>query len=101
MSGTGNTTAAMLRRAVEIGREAGLQFVYAGNMPGAVGDLETTRCPQCQEPLVERYGYLIREYRLTADGSCPSCHAQIPGRWSPSFDGQAWAGGFARRLRLV
>lgn len=100
MAGTGNTTAAMLRGAVEIGREAGLQFVYAGNMPGAVGDLETTRCPGCRKALVERDGYTIRSYRLTPDGACPSCAARIPGRWSPTFEGQAWPGLHERRLRL-
>jgi pyruvate formate lyase activating enzyme len=101
MGGTGNTTAAMLRGAVEIGRSAGLQFVYAGNMPGAVGDLETTRCPGCGEALVERYGYIVRSYRLEPDGTCPSCHLAMPGRWSAAFEGQGWAARPARRLRLV
>jgi pyruvate formate lyase activating enzyme len=100
MSGNGDTTAAMLRRAVEIGRTAGLHFVYAGNLPGEVGDLETTHCPACQVALVERYGYLIRDYRLTPDGRCPDCQAEIPGRWNHSFDGQAWASPLLRfRLR--
>lgn len=84
MSGTGNTTASMLRRAVELGRIAGLQYVYAGNMPGAVGDLETTRCASCGHELIGRYGYIIRNYDLTPDGACPSCHAPVPGRWSAS-----------------
>ena len=38
-----DTSAATLRRAVEIGRRAGLRYVYAGNLPGKVGDLENTR----------------------------------------------------------
>jgi pyruvate formate lyase activating enzyme len=96
MSGTGDTTAAMLLRAVEIGGEAGLQYVYAGNMPGAVGDFESTHCPTCRGRLVERYGYFIRGYHLTPQGGCPSCGTLIPGRWSPAFDGQAWAGRFGR-----
>jgi pyruvate formate lyase activating enzyme len=100
MSGTGNTTARMLTRAVEIGRESGLQYVYAGNMPGSVGDLETTRCASCGTALVERYGYLVREYRILPDGSCPSCRAPIPGRWSPAFEGQRWARSLGR-LRLL
>jgi pyruvate formate lyase activating enzyme len=102
MSGTGNTTAAMLRRGAEIGRESGLRYVYAGNMPGMVGDLETTRCAACGETLVERTGYVVRNYRLAPDGTCPSCHAAIPGRWSPQFEGQAWAHNLlGRRLRLL
>jgi pyruvate formate lyase activating enzyme len=83
-----NTTAEMLRGAADIGRGNGLRFVYAGNLPGDVGDLEDTRCNQCHELLVGRYGYHVREYHVTADGRCPSCHTAVPGRWSPRFDGQ-------------
>jgi pyruvate formate lyase activating enzyme len=82
MSGNGGTTAAMLQRAARIGGEAGLQFVYAGNLPGSVGGLEDTRCPSCQETLVRRRSFLVRENRLTPDGSCPRCSTAIPGRWS-------------------
>jgi pyruvate formate lyase activating enzyme len=83
-----NTTAQMLLSAADIGRANGLRYVYAGNLPGSVGDLEDTRCASCHELLVSRYGYHIREYRLTADGRCPSCASPAPGRWSPRFDGQ-------------
>ena len=83
-----NTTASMLVAAADIGRANGLRYVYAGNLPGSVGDLEDTRCASCQALLVSRYGYHIRDYRLSPDGRCPSCAAAIPGRWSPHFDGQ-------------
>jgi pyruvate formate lyase activating enzyme len=83
-----NTTAEMLLAAADIGRANGLRYVYAGNLPGSVGDLEDTRCAACSELLVARYGYHIREYRITPDGRCPSCAAPIPGRWSRTFDGQ-------------
>jgi pyruvate formate lyase activating enzyme len=83
-----NTTAEMLLAAAEIGRANGLRYVYAGNLPGQVGTLEDTRCAGCGELLVGRYGYLIRSYRLTADGRCPACAAAAPGRWGPRFDGQ-------------
>src|SRR6267142_1389596 len=49
-----NTTPKMLRRSAEIGAAAGLRYIYAGNLPGRVGDLENTRCPQCREILVDR-----------------------------------------------
>jgi pyruvate formate lyase activating enzyme len=75
-----NTSAKTLLRAAEIGKKAGLRYVYAGNLPGQVGDLENTRCPNCQELLIGRYGYLITSYRLTPDGRCPSCGTRIPGR---------------------
>ena len=76
-----NTRPEDLRRAGEIGSKAGLRYVYAGNLPGMVGNLEDTRCPQCQEALVKRYGYSIEDYRVTADGRCPGCGTTIPGRW--------------------
>ena len=91
MSDPQNTTPAMLRRAAAIGKRAGLRFVYAGNLPGLVGDLENTYCPDCHQLLVERHGYVIRGYHLTSEGACPSCGAPVPGRWGRGFEGQlAW-----------
>jgi len=40
-----NTSPETLIRAAEIGKKAGLRFVYAGNLPGQVGDLETRAAP--------------------------------------------------------
>ena len=74
-----------LLRAARIGQKAGLRFVYAGNLPGRVEDLENTRCPDCHALLIERQGYHILKYALTSDGRCPSCHRAIPGRWDGSF----------------
>ena len=91
MTDAPNTTAAMLLRAVQIGREAGLRYVYAGNLPGRVGELEHTHCHGCGERLIARYGYLIQQYRLTSDGVCPSCSTAVPGRWSATFEGQRTA----------
>jgi len=54
-----------------LGREGGLRFVYAGNIPGAVGDLENTRCPGCTKTLIRRVGFAVRENHLTAEGACP------------------------------
>src|ERR671932_684049 len=59
MHGMGNTTARMLVRACEIGAAAGLRFVYAGDAPGRVGPWESTPCPSCQAPVIERLGYHI------------------------------------------
>jgi pyruvate formate lyase activating enzyme len=83
-----NTSAAGLLQAARIGKEAGLRYVYAGNLPGNVGDLENTSCPQCQAVLIERYGYLIQAYHLTSSGSCPTCGSKIPGRWDAKFEHQ-------------
>jgi pyruvate formate lyase activating enzyme len=75
------TSARTLLKACEIGREAGLRYCYAGNLPGMVGDWENTRCPNCQELLIERYGFDVQQYRLTDDGKCPKCATSIAGRW--------------------
>jgi len=83
-----DTTADDLLRAAEIAADAGLRYVYAGNVPGAVGDLEDTRCHGCGETVVKRYGYFVEQYRITAEGKCPSCAAAIPGSWAEKFDGQ-------------
>lgn len=76
-----NTDAKTLIRAAEIGREAGLRYVYAGNLPGNVGEYETTYCPQCSCQLVKRSGYVIREYQITGEGNCPKCGEKIAGLW--------------------
>jgi pyruvate formate lyase activating enzyme len=76
-----NTSARTLLRAAAIGKEEGLRFVYAGNLPGMVGDFENTRCPACGALLIERFGYHIESYRVTTDGACPNCAARIPGLW--------------------
>ncbi len=97
-----DTTVEDLLRAVEIGRDAGLHYIYAGNLPGMVEEWEDTRCPRCQQTLIRRYGYHIADYRLTPEGRCPGCSMQIPGRWAAEFDGQIASRPFLphRRSRL-
>lgn len=82
MTENSNTTAEQLIGACEIGKAAGLNYVYAGNLPGKVGRWENTYCPACEELLVKRYGYLIQQMRVTGDGECPKCSEKIPGIWS-------------------
>lgn len=81
MSDRDDTTIQHLLRACEIGREAGLHFVYAGNLPGRVGEWENTVCPNCRALLIERYGYVISQYLLTEEGTCPNCDSGVPGIW--------------------
>jgi pyruvate formate lyase activating enzyme len=86
-----NTESRALVRAAEIGREEGLRYVYAGNRPGQVGDHENTTCPSCGVTLIERFGFLVRSYRLTPEGRCPECQNQVPGVW-PKNPGEVRTG---------
>lgn len=83
MTAPDNTDSKTLIRAAEIGREAGLRYVYAGNLPGNVGEYETTHCPQCNCQLVKRSGYIIQQYEITGAGECPKCGEKIAGLWHP------------------
>jgi pyruvate formate lyase activating enzyme len=99
MTNPRDTTAEDLLQAVEIGRQSGLRYIYAGNLPGQAGEWEDTRCPHCNETLIERHGYLIKNYLLTPDGHCSKCAAAIPGRWPPCFEGQIASRPFSPRNR--
>lgn len=81
MTDPDNTDAQTLLRAAEIGKEAGLRYVYAGNLPGQVGEYEDTFCTECSHRLIRRRGYVILDYQITGDGECPKCHAKVPGIW--------------------
>ena len=81
MMDTGNTPTARLTSAAEIGYEAGLRYVYAGNLPGRVGPYENTYCHSCKLLLVERWGFKILQNNIT-EGVCPKCKTTIPGVWS-------------------
>ena len=81
-----NTTAETLLRAARIGETAGLQYIYAGNLPGRVGRYEDTRCPRCQATLIRRIGYRILEDRLTGRGRCFNCQQLIPGVWRTTIN---------------
>jgi pyruvate formate lyase activating enzyme len=65
-----------LRQARQIGQDVGLRYVYEGNVPGEGG--ENTYCYNCQELLVERYGYMILANRIK-DSKCYNCGVEING----------------------
>jgi pyruvate formate lyase activating enzyme len=75
-----NTDSDTLLNAREIGLNAGLHYVYAGNRPGEVGDSENTFCPSCREVLVERRGFQVRANNIIS-GKCFKCGTAIAGRW--------------------
>jgi len=84
MQDRGRTPVDTLLRATRHGKEAGLQFVYSGNLPGQVKNTENTYCPHCQQLLVERKGFRVLSVHLKGE-SCPSCNVPVPGRWIKSF----------------
>jgi pyruvate formate lyase activating enzyme len=75
-----STPAATLLRAAEIGYNAGLHFVYTGNLPGQTRNYENTYCCSCGELLVERHGFRVARNRIH-NGTCFKCHTPIAGRW--------------------
>ena len=70
------TPLATLRRAREIGLEAGLRYVYTGNVPGDGG--ENTYCHQCGQPILQRYGFTITRKHVR-DGKCDNCGTPVDG----------------------
>jgi pyruvate formate lyase activating enzyme len=80
MTALRSTPANALLRAALIGREAGLRYVYAGNL-GGLGELENTRCSCCDTLLIERHGFHVLLNCVTTEGRCPSCGTKIPGIW--------------------
>ena len=71
------TPAATLRRAIAIGRAAGLRYVYEGNIPG---EGEDTSCPSCARTVISRHGFTVRKNSLN-QGRCPFCGEAVAGIW--------------------
>jgi pyruvate formate lyase activating enzyme len=70
------TPVASIHRAVEIGKETGLKYVYSGNVPGDIG--EDTFCSHCGELLINRFGFYID--RIDLKGThCPHCDTPLDG----------------------
>jgi pyruvate formate lyase activating enzyme len=70
------TPGASIHRAVEIGKKAGLKYVYSGNIPGDEG--ENTYCSHCKELLTDRYGFYIERINLKGT-HCPRCDTPLDG----------------------
>ena len=76
MSQTPPTAGDVLKQAYEIGKAAGLRYVYVGNLPG--NHAESTWCYQCGALLIDRLGYLVKANHVV-DCRCPHCQADIAG----------------------
>lgn len=73
------TPVATLEKAHAIARDAGLQYVYIGNVPGHAAN--NTYCPRCGRIVIERAGFVVTANRLR-DGRCPDCGYPIIGIWA-------------------
>ncbi len=71
MLDTDRTPLHTIQRGLQIGVKAGLRYVYGGNLPGADGDMENTRCPSCKLTLIRRFGFRILENVIGDGGLCP------------------------------
>jgi pyruvate formate lyase activating enzyme len=69
------TSLGILEKAVEIGKQAGLSYVYQGNMRRG----EDTYCSSCSTLLIKRQGFMISKY-YQSDGTCPNCSTPLHGR---------------------
>jgi pyruvate formate lyase activating enzyme len=75
------TTPEDLHKVVHIGQQAGLQYIYPGNLPGLLGDGENTRCHHCHATLITRRGFRVLQNRVLPAGLCPDCQRPLPGIW--------------------
>jgi pyruvate formate lyase activating enzyme len=73
-----STPVKTLNRAREIGLQAGLKYVYTGNVPGDAG--ENTFCHSCGQMVIERWGFQVGKLRME-NGRCATCGANIDGVW--------------------
>jgi len=78
MTSTPSTPIETLELACRLGREAGLKYIYCGNVAGVVD--ERTHCPSCQAVVIDRAGFSVRGVKLH-DGKCPTCGEVIEGVW--------------------
>ncbi|MFH0982144.1 MAG: AmmeMemoRadiSam system radical SAM enzyme [Planctomycetota bacterium] len=95
----GRTPAQTLARAYDLGRRAGLRYVYAGNLPGSLPHLEDTLCSECHTTLIRRTGFYVGQ-NVMVDGCCPSCQARIPGVWEKNPPGRSKSFGIPQLVHL-
>ncbi len=77
------TPAATVARARRIALDAGLRYVYTGNVHDSEGG--TTYCPTCQAAVIVRDWHRIDCYRLTPEGACSECGTAIAGRYDSHY----------------
>lgn len=99
MTGPPSTTALDLERAYDAGKEAGLHYIYPGNLPGLVGDRENTNCPTCGAALIRRRGFTVIDNRMKGSACC-ECGTAIPGVWEGHAPKHSDGSGIPRAIRI-
>lgn len=74
------TSLETLQMAYDLGKEAGLRYVYMGNVP--TENKENTFCYSCGEELIQRIGFGIDKNKIGKDSKCPKCGVKIDGVFS-------------------
>ncbi len=74
-----STSVSILEKARNIALDAGLKFVYIGNVPGTTA--ENTYCPSCKKTVVERRGMVILNNYIVHN-TCKFCGEKIAGVWN-------------------
>jgi pyruvate formate lyase activating enzyme len=83
-----STPVKTIEQACQAAREEGLHYVYAGNIPGH--RYENTYCPKCGALLIERFGFSISTWNLTAENKCAKCGITIPIKGSYTRRSATW-----------
>jgi len=71
-----STPVLTLEKHYEIAKQAGLNYAYIGNVPGH--KLESTYCPECNNLVIQRYGFNIEGWNLDDRNCCKQCGKSIP-----------------------
>jgi pyruvate formate lyase activating enzyme len=90
------TPVSTMEEARKIALQAGLKYVYLGNLPG--NPAESTHCHHCGKPVISRRGYSVGEVNLK-DGKCRSCGTKIPGIWPRPQTAEGKKGEKAKRRK--
>jgi pyruvate formate lyase activating enzyme len=72
------TPVELLKKAANIAKEEGMQYVYTGNVPG--DELSDTYCPECRTLLISRQGFRVVSNEIK-NNKCPECSVKIDGIW--------------------
>lgn len=79
MQNRGPTPVGTLEMAYDLGKQAGLKYVYLGNVPGH--NSETTMCPECGQPVIKRRAFTLGPANMKGQ-TCANCGAEIAGVFS-------------------